>query len=514
MFEAIATNMRPVMTQPGKMHALAGMSGPQQVQGYNGAIDPATGLPYQFGNGAGSGTYDQTAAGSDWIMNGDPTQGTGGQSGDGAGVTDYLHSATALGDLAPTLQSLGYTGNIVDQGTGGDSGSASSVDPAVIQWLQQNGYNIGARPDATDASGGSNYYGLFKGNQAVADPTKVKSDDNSFQYALMAAAAAATAGAAAYGGGADAAGLGAEVGGGADAAEGIGGSGGLDAGGFGASGLGGASGDTLATGVGGAGTSLSTAAGVPGVTVGTAGEALGAGGAAAGGLGGAAGTTSPGFVSSLTSGDWGGALDAAGNYISSPGGINLLGGIANGLIGANAASKASDAQTAAAQKALELQKYMYDTTRSDQAPYRATGAVGAAGMTNLLQNPSSITSDPSYAFGLGQGVQGVDRSAAGKGSLYSGATLKALDRYGQDYAGTKLNDAFGRYSTAANLGEAATTGTSAAGSNYANNGGADITGAGNAQAGADLYGANVWQNSINNGLAAYNRSTYGPAPRP
>jgi hypothetical protein len=49
-------------------------------------------------------------------------------------------------------------------------------------------------------------------------------------------------------------------------------------------------------------------------------------------------------------------------------------------------------------------------------------------------------------FGLNEGVKGINRQAAAAGSLNSGATLKALTRFGNDYATTKAGDAYNRFS--------------------------------------------------------------------
>src|SRR6185369_7078168 len=168
---------------------------------------------------------------------------------------------------------------------------------------------------------------------------------------------------------------------------------------------------------------------------------------------------------------------------------NIGGSIVNGLIGgyqSNQAIKAQQNQTAAANALW--------------APYRDTGLNALGRINGLMSNPSSITSDPGYQFGLNQGTQGIDRSAASKGGLYSGATLKALDRYGQDYAGTKLNDAYARYGNVAQLGATGTT-------NMSNN----LTNLGNAQAGQQMYVGNTLQNGVNNALGQWNfsNSAYG-----
>jgi hypothetical protein len=213
--------------------------------------------------------------------------------------------------------------------------------------------------------------------------------------------------------------------------------------------------------------------------------------------------SNPGFWGSLASGDFGGAASAAGNWATSPGGLQTLGGLGSALIQNSAANRAIGAQTNATNSANALQKYMYDTTRGDYAPYRQAGTQAVGQLQNLLQNPGSITNDPGYQFGLNQGQTAIDHSAASRGGLYSGATLKALERYGQDYGGTKLNDAYNRYAGVAQLGATGTAGTAQAGSNYANQVGNNTTGLGNAQAGNALYSGNVFGNALNGAVSAY-----------
>lgn len=217
---------------------------------------------------------------------------------------------------------------------------------------------------------------------------------------------------------------------------------------------------------------------------------------------------SGGFLNSLASGNYGDAASAAGNYLSSPSGLQTASGLVSSYLQSNAAGKALDAQKNATADANALQARMYDTNRADWAPYRALGAAGTKGYANLLANPNSITSDPGYAFGLSQGQTALDRSAASKGGLYSGATLKALDRYGQDYASTKLNDALGRYGNAAQIGATGVSGTQASGTNYANTSGANTTGLGNAAAGNALLNGSIWANALNGAVSSYKQ--YNP----
>lgn len=53
--------------------------------------------------------------------------------------------------------------------------------------------------------------------------------------------------------------------------------------------------------------------------------------------------------------------------------------------------------------------------------------------------------DPGYAFRLSEGQKAIDRSAAARGGLQSGAALKAAARYGQDLGSQEYQNAFNRY---------------------------------------------------------------------
>jgi hypothetical protein len=51
-----------------------------------------------------------------------------------------------------------------------------------------------------------------------------------------------------------------------------------------------------------------------------------------------------------------------------------------------------------------------------------------------------IANSPGYEARFNQGLQARERGAAGRGSLLSGGTLKALNRYGQDYASNEYGN--------------------------------------------------------------------------
>ena len=55
--------------------------------------------------------------------------------------------------------------------------------------------------------------------------------------------------------------------------------------------------------------------------------------------------------------------------------------------------------------------------------------------------------EPGYQFGLQQGLNATQGTAAARGGLYSGQALKELTQYGNDYATTKYSDAWNRAQT-------------------------------------------------------------------
>jgi hypothetical protein len=53
--------------------------------------------------------------------------------------------------------------------------------------------------------------------------------------------------------------------------------------------------------------------------------------------------------------------------------------------------------------------------------------------------------DPGYGFRMSEGMKALDRQAAARGGLISGAALKAAQRYGQDLGSQEYTNAFNRY---------------------------------------------------------------------
>jgi len=125
------------------------------------------------------------------------------------------------------------------------------------------------------------------------------------------------------------------------------------------------------------------------------------------------------------------------------------GAIAGGLISSSASSKASKAQSKSASEAIKSQEKMFNKQVELQEPFRQVGVnalpelVEASKYTPFTME--QFQADPGYAFRLQEGLKALDRSAAARGGLLSGATLKGAQRYGQDLGSQEYTNAFNRY---------------------------------------------------------------------
>lgn len=78
------------------------------------------------------------------------------------------------------------------------------------------------------------------------------------------------------------------------------------------------------------------------------------------------------------------------------------------------------------------------------APYSAAQYQGDPGYTPMVNSLADLQATPGYNFQLQQGLQSVNNSAAAKGSLLSGSTLKGLNNYAQGQASTGFQAAWDR----------------------------------------------------------------------
>lgn len=204
------------------------------------------------------------------------------------------------------------------------------------------------------------------------------------------------------------------------------------------------------------------------------------------------------------------------------------------ILGAGASLIGANRQAQASRDATGLQRDIYNTSRSDLSPYREAGlaaltrlqrlmGIGPEGMGDgtgetgsLSRNFSAadLNADPVYQsglqFGLNEGAKGINARALATGNYDSGATLKALTRYGNDYGSTKGAESYNRFVTnqgnnysrlsgIAGSGQNAANMTGNLGAAYGGQAGSNMIGAANAGA-AGLIGAT---NSINSGVSNY-----------
>lgn len=164
-----------------------------------------------------------------------------------------------------------------------------------------------------------------------------------------------------------------------------------------------------------------------------------------------------------------------------------------------------------------------------QAQNPSTGIDSNAGdYGSLLKRFSTedLNADPVYnsglQFGLDQGTGAINARAIAGGGYDSGATLKALTKYANDYGSTKANESYNRYNTDQNniynklagvsgAGQQATNNVAASGTQIANNISGLTTDAGSARSAGIIGGANAWGGAlggVSNAANNYGTSNY------
>lgn len=175
--------------------------------------------------------------------------------------------------------------------------------------------------------------------------------------------------------------------------------------------------------------------------------------------------------------------------------------IGGALISSSAAKRASKAQVQSADAAIAEQRRQYDLTRADFAPWRQAGGAAITAGSAMLQPGYNYTTSPGYQFRFGEGQRAIESSAASRGMLMSGGTLKDLVRFGQGVAADDFNDQFNRQMAVAAGGQQANTTTANLGQASAANIGNLLTQQGNARASGYVGQANAWTNALQ-GLAS------------
>lgn len=169
-------------------------------------------------------------------------------------------------------------------------------------------------------------------------------------------------------------------------------------------------------------------------------------------------------------------------------------------------------------EALSEYDSVLDQALGAQQPYSQAGQAGlnelmaALGLGSAEENAGALNrfrGSPGYDFQMGEGVNALDRSAAARGGLYSGAQGMALTQFGQGLADSTFNNRLNHLAGLAGLGERTATneagmrlGVAGSRAGIRMGGLNAITGAntniGQAQATGITGAANQWTGAMNN----------------
>ena len=185
----------------------------------------------------------------------------------------------------------------------------------------------------------------------------------------------------------------------------------------------------------------------------------------------------------------------------------------------------ADGMVQAGDKAIDLQKQIYEQSRADSMPWLEAGKTGlstlldrlglsgntgAEGYGSLMKTFSAddFQKDPGYDFRLGEGNKALSRQLAASGKYLAPSGAKALDEYNQNFASNEYMNAYNRFNNdnstiydrlagLSGTGQAASGQLAGIGSNYANNTGDIYMQQANAQAAAAQAARNRGGSFIN-----------------
>lgn len=228
--------------------------------------------------------------------------------------------------------------------------------------------------------------------------------------------------------------------------------------------------------------------------------------------------------------------------IAGLGAASVGGNLLSGWMGSSAADRASRRQSEAIQKGLDLQKQIYDQTRSDYLPYVQAGLGGLTKYQAALDNFQAPTlgyvqkdfqfdtfKDPGAQYRMEQAMKAINSSAAAKGGM-GGGVLRNLQKESQNMASQEYANAYDRwlkdsgmrygqasdqytremnakmvpmtgYSDIAKMGSGTVANLARVGDQYSTGAGNLYGSMGSAQAAGALGSSNAWSNAMGNILS-------------
>lgn len=177
------------------------------------------------------------------------------------------------------------------------------------------------------------------------------------------------------------------------------------------------------------------------------------------------------------------------------------GSLIGGALGSSSAKKAAREQARTQRAAIQLQRDMYENTRSDLAPYREGGGTAVSPLVSLVTDPRAaadyVQTNPMYHAAASQASDELMANQAAKGMLGSGYTAGALQQKYLALGDQFLNSQVNRLSNLAHMGQSAAAGTASANQSAGNALSDLIQGQGNIAAAGQIGQANAWGNALN-----------------
>lgn len=150
-----------------------------------------------------------------------------------------------------------------------------------------------------------------------------------------------------------------------------------------------------------------------------------------------------------------------------------------------------------------------DGGKRDLAPFQA-GASGGG-----VADYGGFETSPGYQFRRDEGMKAIERSAASRGLLGSGATMKAVGRFADGLASSEYENYANALRSMAGIGQTSTQQTGAQGIATGQGIAQSMTNAGNARASSFANTGAAINNGVSNVLGAYLQGGFGGrAPSP
>jgi hypothetical protein len=187
-----------------------------------------------------------------------------------------------------------------------------------------------------------------------------------------------------------------------------------------------------------------------------------------------------------------------------------IGSAIGGLFQARSADRAAEAQVQSANQQMQFNQQVYDDQRAAFQPYQQAGGNALDALTFNLglgdrpQGYGGFRQSPGYQFQFDQGQRAIDGSAASRGNLFSGATMKAQNQFGTGLAQQDFYNYLGQLGGLAGMGQGAAGMTATAAGNLGAGQGNALSAIGNARAAGAVGVGNAINSGIGNALGTYN----------